>query len=71
MITDAITRLIKYPPEKIPDSWFGTVPLNAEFTPPILDLRRFTPYVLTLADIQLPPDPDVIMRARYNGVRVE
>lgn len=71
MITDAITRLIKFPPEKIPDSWFGNVPALAEVATPILDLRRFTPYVLTLADIQLPPDPQVIIRARYNGVRVE
>ncbi|MBA7688637.1 hypothetical protein ES703_97123 [subsurface metagenome] len=71
MITEAITRLIKHPPEKIPDSWFGNVPALAEVAPPILDLRRFSPYVLTLADIQLPPDPQVIMRARYNGVRVE
>ncbi|GAI98533.1 unnamed protein product, partial [marine sediment metagenome] len=71
MITDATVRLIKFPPEKIPDSWFGTVPPLAEVAPPILDLRRFTPYVLTLADIQLPPNANVIMRARYNGVRVE
>ncbi|MBA7465018.1 hypothetical protein ES707_00179 [subsurface metagenome] len=71
MITDATVRLIKFPPEKIPDSWFGNVPALAEVAVPILDLKRFTPYVLTLADIQLPPDPDVIMRARYNGVRVE
>lgn len=71
MITDATIRLIKFPPEKIPDSWFGNVPALAEVAPPILDLRRFTPYVLTLADIQLPPNANVIMRARYNGVRVE
>ncbi len=71
MITDAIVRLIKFPPEKIPDSWSGTVPPLAEVAVPILDLRRFTPYVLTLADIQLLPDPNVILRARYNGVRVE
>ncbi|GAJ17081.1 unnamed protein product, partial [marine sediment metagenome] len=51
--------------------WFGNVPALAEVAVPILDLRRFSPYVLTLADLQLPPDPDVIMRARYNGIRVE
>ncbi len=71
MISEAMVRLIKHPPEKIPDSWFGNVPALAEVAVPILDLRRFSPYVLTLADIQLPPDPQVIMRARYNGVRVE
>ncbi len=71
MITDATVRLIKFPPEKIPDSWFGNVPALAEVATPILELRRFTPYVLTLADIQLPPNANVIMRAKYNGVRVE
>ncbi|GAI50874.1 unnamed protein product, partial [marine sediment metagenome] len=30
MITDAIIRMVKYPPELIPDSWFGNVPLNSE-----------------------------------------
>jgi len=71
MITDAIARVIKHPPEKIPDSWFGNVPPLAEVATPVLDLRRFTPRILTLTDIQLPPNPNVIMRARYNGVRIE
>lgn len=70
-INDAIVRLVKYPPEKIPDSWFGTVPALAEVAPPILDLRRFTPYIVTLSDVQLVPNPLVLMRARYDGVRLE
>lgn len=70
-ITDAIVRLVKYPPEKIPDSWFGTVPALAEVAPPVLDLRRFTPHIVALSDIQLLINPLVLMRARYDGVRVE
>lgn len=71
MITDATVRLVKYPPEKIPDSWFGTVPALAEVPPPVLDLRRFTPYIVTLSDVQLLPNALVLMRARYDGVRLE
>ena len=71
MITVATVRLVKFPPEKIPDSWFGNVPALAEVAVPVLDLRRFTPYVATLTDIQLAPNANVILRARYNGVRVE
>lgn len=71
MITDAIVRLIKHPPEKIPDSWFGVVPPLAEVAVPVLDLRRFTPRILTLTDIQTIADVNVVMRARYNGVRIE
>jgi len=71
MITEAQVRLIKHPPEKIPDSWYGAVVPATEVAIPVLDLRRFTPYVLTLADIKLTPNANVIMRARYNGARVE
>lgn len=71
MITEATVRFVKYPPELIPDSWLGAVPLNAEFTPPILDLRRFNPYICTLVGIQLVPNANVTLRARYDDVRVE
>lgn len=71
MISDSTVRLIKYPPEKIPDSWFGVVPPLAEVAVPVLDLRRFAPRILTLTDIQTIADVNVIMRARYNGVRIE
>ncbi|GAI35039.1 unnamed protein product, partial [marine sediment metagenome] len=74
MITEAIIKQVKYSPELLPDSWFGTVPLNAEFTPPILDLRRFTPYILALANIQLTASANVVLRARYDDggrVRIE
>jgi len=74
MITEATLRFIKYPPELIPDSWFGDVPLNAEVSPPILDLRRFKPYVLILTNIQTTQPAgyaNVLLRARYNDARVE
>ena len=71
MISDAIIRVVKYPPELIPDSWFGTVPLNAEFAPPILDLKRFSPYIATLTNIQFTANANVVLRARYDDVRVE
>ena len=73
-ISEAIIRMVKYPPELIPDSWFGTVPLNSEFTPPILDIKRFSPYVAILANIQLTANANVVLRARYDDdgrVRIE
>ena len=32
MITEATVKRVKYPPERIPDSWYGTVPNLAEVT---------------------------------------
>lgn len=74
MITEAIVKQAKYPPELIPDSWFGDVPANAEVATPILDLRRFKPYIVTLTNIQTTQPAGytrVVLRARYNDVRVE
>jgi len=71
MITEAMVKTVKYPPEKIPDSWFGNVPLNAEFAPPVLDLKNFSPYLVTLSSIQVPNTFNVLLRARYDGVRIE
>jgi len=70
-ISEAIIRLVKYPPELIPDSWLGQVPASAEVAPPVLDLRRLTPYITALANIQLAPNAAVILRARYDTSRVE
>lgn len=60
----------RYSPERIPDSWFGTVPAAAELAPPVLDLRRFEPYLTTLTDIQLTANALVAVVARYDGARV-
>lgn len=74
MITEAIIKQVKHPPELIPDSWFGDVPLTAEVSPPILDLRRFKPYIAILTNIQTTQPAgfaNVLLRARYNDARVE
>lgn len=74
MITEATVKLVKFPPELIPDSWFGDVPANAEVTPPILDLRRFGPYIAILANIQTTRPTGyerVVLRARYDEARVD
>jgi len=70
-INDAIIRAVKYSPELIPDSWYGAVPNLAEVTPAILDLKRFHPHIVRLTGIQLTADPLVLLRARYDGVRIE
>jgi len=70
-ITEAIVRQVKYPPEKIPDSWFGNVPLSAEFAPAVLELKNFAPYIITLSSIQVPNTFNVILRASYDGERFE
>jgi hypothetical protein len=75
MISEAIVKAVKYPPELIPDSWFGNVPLTGEVAPPVLDLKNFKPFVVALTNIQVPTPPgpaaNVLLRARYDGVRVE
>jgi len=71
-ISDATIRTVKYPPELLPDSWFGALVANAEVAPPILDLRTFSPYHLELTNIQLTPlvalNPN--LRVTYDDVRV-
>ena len=71
MINDATIKRVKYPPELLPDSFVGTIPLSAEFTPPVIDLKRFTPYLITLANIQLIANANVELRARYDDHRVQ
>jgi len=64
-------KMVRYGLEKIPDSWFGNVPLNGEVAPPVLDLKSFSPYVIALRDIQVTANANVSLRARYNGIRLE
>jgi len=71
MISEATVKLVKYSPELIPDSWLGNVPLNSEVVTPILDIKRFSPYLVALTNIQLAPNANVVLRARYDEVRVE
>ncbi len=69
-ISDATIRRVKYPPELIPDAWFGTPPAGAEVVVPILNLARF-PLLLALTGIQLVPSANIIIRARYDDIRLE
>lgn len=69
-ITDNIIKMVKFPPELIPDSFFGNVPLNGEVAPPVLDVKRFSPYVIALENLQLLANANVELRARYDAVRV-
>jgi len=72
-ISDAVVKLVKYPPELLPDSWFGNIPALAEVAPPVLELRNFRPYLVRLTNIQVPTAPPTLvnLRARYDNVQVE
>ena len=70
-ISEANAKTVKYPPELLPDAWFGNLALNAEFAPPILDLKRFSPLILRLTNIQMPPNALANLRARYDSVYIE
>ncbi len=70
MITEAMIKQVKYPPELLPDAWFGDVPLSAEYSPPILDLKNFGNFAVMLANIQLTANANVELRARYDDLRV-
>ncbi|MBA7605670.1 hypothetical protein ES703_12804 [subsurface metagenome] len=71
MITEATVKNVRFPPELLPDSWVGNLVLGAEFAPPVLDLRRFKPYITELANIQVTANPLAELRARYDGLRVQ
>jgi len=70
-ISEATIKTIRFPPELLPDTWTGNVPLGAEFAPPVLDLKRFKPYICELANIQVPANALVDLRARYDNIRVQ
>jgi len=70
MITEAMIKQVKYPPELLPDAWIGDVPANAEYSPPILDIKNFAPFVAMLSNIQLTANANVELRARYDDIRV-
>lgn len=70
-ISEATIKNVRFPPELLPDSWFGNVVAAAEVAPPVLDLRRFKPYITELANIQVTPSAAVELRARYDDLRVQ
>ncbi len=71
MINDATIKMVKYPPELIPDSWVGTVPLATEVATPVLDLKNFSPYLISLNNIQLVANASVQLRALYDSKGVQ
>jgi len=70
-ISEAIIRMTRYPPELIPDSWFGNLLANAEASPPVLEIKKVSPYLLRLTNIQLTANANVAVRATYDGVRID
>ncbi len=66
-ISEAMIRQIHLPPEVIPDTWVGDVAANQEAVPPILDLRRFSPFVVHLQDIAVEREDDDLMEVRVRG----
>lgn len=79
-ISEARVRATKYHPEKLPDSWYGTVPNLGEVSPAIVELKRFAPFLITLTDLQIPPTghplfpilPGIVeLRAKYDDNRVQ
>ena len=70
-ISEANVKTVRYPPELLPDAWVGTLALNAEFAPAVLDLKRFSPYLLRLTNIQMPIQLLANLRARYDSVFIE
>jgi len=68
-ISEATIKNVRFPPELIPDSWFGNVVLGAENS--VLDLRRFEPYITRLVNIQLTANANVELRASYDDIRVQ
>ena len=70
-ISEANIKTVRFPPELLPDSWYGAVPANAEVAPPVLDLKRFKPYVTELTNIQVTANALAELRARYDDNRVQ
>jgi hypothetical protein len=71
MIADAQLRQIRFGIEQLPDTWYGLVPLASEPTPPVLDLKKLTPYLLRLVGIEVTANAAITLRARYDQTNVE
>ena len=71
MISSANIKTVRFPPELLPDAWYGNLALNAEVAPAVLDLKGFNPFMLRLTNIQVPLNVLANLRARYDGVFTE
>jgi hypothetical protein len=68
--TDTIKK-IKYPPELIPDSFFGNLPAGAEFGNPMISLLNFQPFIVELTKIQTLQNANATLRLRYDNTSKE
>lgn len=63
-ISETQIRQVHLPPEVIPDTWVGDIAASQEAVPPILELRRFSPFVVHLQEIAVEQDDQVEVRVR-------
>lgn len=70
-ITEATIRQVKYFPELLPDARVVPIGAGSEVSPPLLDLRRFSPKMLRLVHVAAYPDPYVFVRIRADDLRHE
>lgn len=70
MITEAKVRAARLYPELLPDTRIATVAAGSELSPPILNLRRFSPVFLELVNIAVKRS-DMEVRVRADSLRQE
>jgi hypothetical protein len=63
-------KTVKYPPELLPDAFFGNIPANAEVANPLLNLLNYDPYIVELTKLQTLQNANVELRARYDSTRL-
>ncbi|GAI70668.1 unnamed protein product, partial [marine sediment metagenome] len=69
MITEATLRMAHFYPELIPDTAMVGIAAGYEAVPPILDLRRFSPLFLELANIAVERDDQVQLIIKADKTR--
>jgi len=70
MINETTVRTAHLYPELVPDTAEVNIAAGAEAAPPILDLRRFSPLYLQLADIAVERDDQVEVRISADDLRI-
>lgn len=70
-ITEATIRQTKYYPELLPDARYVSIGAGAEVSPPLLELRRFSPRFMSLTDVAVERNPSVYVRINADNIRRE
>lgn len=70
-ITEATIRQTKYYPELLPDARYVSIGAGSEVSPPLLELRRFSPRFVSLTNIAVERNPSVWARIYADNVRRE